>query len=151
GEAGGGHAHSGAMIYLADQFPAEYRNCLFTLNIHGQRLNRDKLERHASGYVARHMPDFAPSGDPWFRGVCVKQGLDGAIYFTDWSDTGECHNYDDATIHRENGRIYKVAYGQNPYQSVNLAKLDDATLVEKLSDRNAMVGNTVRRILQERA
>ena len=75
------------MIYLADQFPSEYRNCLFTLNIHGQRLNRDKLERHASGYVARHMRDFAPSGDPWFRGVCVKQGLDGAVYFTDWSDT----------------------------------------------------------------
>ena len=106
GEAGGGHAHSGAMIYLGDQFPAEYRNCLFTLNIHGQRLNVDKLERKASGYVAKHMPDFAPSSDPWFRGVCVKQGPDGSIYFSDWSDTGECHNYDDATIQRENGRIY---------------------------------------------
>jgi putative membrane-bound dehydrogenase-like protein len=111
GEAGGGHAHSGAMIYLGDQFPAEYRNCLFTLNIHGQRLNVDKLERHQSGYVAKHQPDFAPSGDPWFRGVCVKQGPDGSIYITDWSDTGECHNYDDATIQRENGRIYKVTYG----------------------------------------
>lgn len=112
GEAGGGHAHAGAMIYLGDQFPAEYRNCLFTLNIHGQRLNVDKLERNpkGSGYIAKHRPDFAPSGDPWFRGVCVKQGPDGSIYFTDWSDTGECHNYDDATIQRENGRIYKVAY-----------------------------------------
>lgn len=111
GEAGGGHAHSGAMIYLGDQFPAEYRNNLFTVNIHGQRLNRDKLERSGSGYVAKHMPDFAPSGDPWFRGVCVKQGPDGSIYISDWSDTGECHNYDDATIQRENGRIYKVTYG----------------------------------------
>jgi putative membrane-bound dehydrogenase-like protein len=111
GEAGGGHAHSGAMVYLGDQFPDEYRNCLFTLNIHGQRLNVDKLERKQSGYVATHRPDFAPSSDPWFRGVCVKQGPDGSIYFTDWSDTGECHNYDDATIHRENGRIYKVTYG----------------------------------------
>ncbi|MBC8113412.1 MAG: dehydrogenase, partial [Candidatus Saccharimonas sp.] len=112
GEAGGGHAHSGAMIYLGDQFPAEYRNNLFTVNIHGQRLNRDKLERlpKGSGYVAKHMPDFAPSGDPWFRGVCVKQGPDGSIYISDWSDTGECHNYDDATIQRENGRIYKVTY-----------------------------------------
>ncbi len=111
GEAGGGHAHSGAMIYLGDQFPAEYRNNLFTVNIHGQRLNRDKLERSGSGYVAKHMPDFAPSGDPWFRGVCVKEGLDGSVYISDWSDTGECHNYDDATIQRENGRIYKVTYG----------------------------------------
>ncbi len=116
GEAGGGHAHSGAMIYLGEQFPAEYRNNLFTVNIHGQRLNRDKLERSGSGYVAKHMPDFAPSGDPWFRGVCVKQGPDGSIYISDWSDTGECHNYDDATIHRENGRIYKVTYPSDPFR-----------------------------------
>ena len=79
GEAGGGHAHSGAMIYLGDQFPADYRNCLFTLNIHGQRLNVDKLERSGSGYVARHRPDFGQSKDPWFRGVCVKQGPQCAL------------------------------------------------------------------------
>ena len=110
GEAGGGHAHAGALIYLGDQFPAEYRNNLFTINIHGQRLNRDALERRASGYIAKHMPDFAPSGDRWFRGVCVKQGPDGSIYISDWSDIGECHNHDDAKIQRENGRIYKVTY-----------------------------------------
>lgn len=151
GEAGGGHAHSGAMIYLGTQFPAEYRNCLFTLNIHGQRLNRDKLERSGSGYVAKHLPDFAPSGDPWFRGVCVKQGLDGAIYFTDWSDTGECHNYDDATIHRENGRIYKVQYGTDPVKSFDFAKLTDKELIEALADRDYGKVFVARRLIQERS
>ena len=150
GEAGGGHAHSGAMIYLGDQFPAEYSNNLFTLNIHGQRLNRDKLERSGSGYVARHMTDFAPSGDPWFRGVCVKQGPDG-IYFTDWSDTGECHNYDDATIHRENGRIYQVTYGDQRRKPLDLARVTNDQLIDLLGDKDGPRANTARRILQERA
>ena len=151
GEAGGGHAHSGAMIYLGDQFPADFRNCLFTLNIHGQRLNRDKLERSGSGYVAKHLPDFAPSGDPWFRGVCVRQGVDGSIYFTDWSDTGECHNYDDATIHRENGRIYKVKYGDKQEKPQDLSKLSDKSLVALLSGIDQCRANAARRILQERS
>ena len=151
GEAGGGHAHSGAMIYLGDQFPDDFRNCLFTLNIHGQRLNRDKLERSGSGYVAKHLPDFAQSGDPWFRGVCVRQGLDGAIYYTDWSDTGECHNYDDATIHRENGRIFKVRYGTDIWKPINFANLSDQELIEHLSDRDGGRANVARRILHERA
>src|ERR1051326_2208617 len=34
---GGGHAHVGAMIYLADNWPAEYRGHLFPLNLHGPR------------------------------------------------------------------------------------------------------------------
>ncbi len=142
GEAGGGHAHSGAMIYLGDQFPAEYRNCLFTLNIHGQRLNVDKLERKASGYVAKHMPDFAPSSDPWFRGVCVKQGPDGSIYFSDWSDTGECHNYDDATIQRENGRIYKVTFQGEQKESVAVRRGDaiEAALVRRQWHERAAKG-----------
>jgi putative membrane-bound dehydrogenase-like protein len=52
GDAGGGHAHSGCMVYLGDNWPEEYRGNVFTLNIHGQRLNRDKLVREGSGYVA---------------------------------------------------------------------------------------------------
>ncbi len=152
GEAGGGHAHSGAMIYVGDQFPAEYRNCLFTLNVHGQRLNVDKLERSASGYVAKHRPDFAQSGDPWFRGVCVKQGPDGSIYYTDWSDTGECHNYDDATIQRENGRIYKVTYGDSSVTPDDLSKVNKDHLVMRLViGSNQALVSQYRRIFQEDA
>src|SRR5690606_10222092 len=32
-EYGGGHAHSGAMIYLGDNWPAEYRGRLMTVNL----------------------------------------------------------------------------------------------------------------------
>src|SRR5690606_8543476 len=51
---GGGHAHCGLMIYLGDNWPAEYRNSMLTINLHGQRLNRDVHQRQGSGYVARH-------------------------------------------------------------------------------------------------
>ena len=112
GEAGGGHAHVGAMIYLGDNWPDRYRNDVFTCNIHGKRINRDRLERRGSSYVARHEPDFLMANDPWFRGLELKYGPDGAVYMTDWYDTGECHETDADNAHRENGRIYKIVHGK---------------------------------------
>ena len=53
---------TGAMIYLADNWPSSYRNDVFMCNLHGHRVNRDRLERRGSGYVARHeqrLPDGA--------------------------------------------------------------------------------------------
>ncbi len=44
---------AGCAIYLGDNFPAEYRNTLFTCNIHGNRLNHDGLERTRSGLRRR--------------------------------------------------------------------------------------------------
>src|SRR5437868_7094803 len=92
-DAGGGHAHVGCLVYLGDNFPAEYRNSVFMCNLHGNRLNRDTLERKGSTYVAHHGPDFLFANDSWFRGLCLKSGPDGALYVSDWTDTGECHNY----------------------------------------------------------
>ena len=107
-DAGGGHAHSGCAIYQGENFPAEYRNTLFTCNIHGNRLNNDGLERTAAGMKGVRRPDFAFANDPWFRGICVKQGPEGALYVSDWSDTGECHNYQ--VVDATNGRIFRIAY-----------------------------------------
>ena len=76
-DAGGGHAHAGCCIYQGDNFPKEYRNTLFTCNLHGNRLNNDGLERTATGTKGVRKPDFLFANDPWFRGICVKQGPDG--------------------------------------------------------------------------
>lgn len=108
-ELGGGHAHCGAMIYLGDNWPDEYRGKLFTFNFHGRRLNVEKLERHESGYIGKHEPDFAHFGDPWFRGMDLTYGPDGGVYVLDWSDTGECH--ENTGVHRTSGRIFKIVYG----------------------------------------
>ncbi|MGE0608607.1 MAG: PVC-type heme-binding CxxCH protein, partial [Pirellulales bacterium] len=147
-KAGGGHAHSGAMIYLGDNWPAEYRNSLFTCNIHGNRLNRDRLELSGSGYAARRADDFMFANDPWFRGLWVRQGPEGAAYVADWCDTGECHNYEVAD--QTNGRIYRVAYGKPEHAPINLAKLSDVQLAELQSHANDWHVRQSRRLLQER-
>lgn len=148
-EAGGGHAHSGCAVYLGDNFPPEYRNSVFMCNIHGNRLNRDRLERTPAGYVGKHAPDFLFANDSWFRGICVKTGPEGGLYVTDWSDTGECHNYDKADL--TNGRIFRVVYGTPAAFRGDLAKLPDAALVEMQTDRNDWAVRKSRRLLQERA
>ncbi len=106
---GGGHAHIGMMIYQAEQWPVEYRNKLFTLNMHGRRANVERLERNGSGYVGKHEPDVFLSDDPWFRGIEITTGPDGSGFILDWSDTGECH--DSTGVHRTSGRIFRVSYG----------------------------------------
>ena len=108
-ELGGGHAHSGCLIYQGDNWPEEYHGYLLTLNLHGRRVNVDRLKKKGTGYVAKHDPDMLKSADPWFRGIDLSAGPDGSVFILDWSDTGECH--DTTGVHRSSGRIYKVSYG----------------------------------------
>jgi putative membrane-bound dehydrogenase-like protein len=148
-DAGGGHAHSGCAIYLGDNFPPEYRNSVFMCNIHGSRLNRDSLHRTDRGYVGKHEKDFLFANDPWFRGICVKQGPEGALYVSDWTDTSECHNYDVADV--SNGRIYRVSYGTpKPFRG-DVAAMPDAELAQAQLSGNEWLVRHARRVLQERA
>jgi len=147
-DAGGGHAHSGAVVYLGDNFPAEYRNTLLTCNIHGNRLNRDILKRHGSGYKAERAKDFLFANDPWFRGIMLKVGPDGGLYVSDWCDTGECHNYDKADT--SNGRIHKVVYGTPKAWKGDLSKEGVDGLAKLVGDRNQWLSRHARRILIER-
>jgi putative membrane-bound dehydrogenase-like protein len=151
GEAGGGHAHVGAMVYLGDNWPDSYRDTLFTCNIHGHRVNNDTLELKGSGYVARHRKDFLLANDDWFRGLELKYGPDGGVYLTDWSDTGECHENDADNAHRENGRIYKITYGDVKPVHVDLSKATDAELVSYQRHKNDWYARTARHLIQERA
>ena len=148
-EAGGGHAHAGAMIYLGDNWPDAYRDHIFMCNLHGSRVNQDILERTGSGYVAHHGKDFLFANDPWFRGLALMYGPDGGVYVSDWCDTGECHNYEHIT--RTTGRIYKVTYGKPAAVDVDLAKSSDAELVKLQSHKNEWFARHARRLLQERA
>ncbi|HEU5117617.1 MAG TPA: PVC-type heme-binding CxxCH protein, partial [Isosphaeraceae bacterium] len=150
-KAGGGHAHAGLMIYQADNWPEEYRDDLFTLNLHGRRMNRDHLERHGATYSASHRPDPISWSDPWFRGLSLLSGPDGGVFVSDWSDIGECHENDG--VARSTGRIYKIVYGQppNPIPSGDLTRQTDAQLVKLQSHPNIWYSRQARRILQERA
>jgi putative membrane-bound dehydrogenase-like protein len=107
-QAGGGHAHSGMVICSEPTWPAEFQRSVLTVNLHGQRLNRDVLERDGCTYAGHHADDFMKASDPWFRGVELHFGRHGELYLADWSDVGECHENDG--VHRTSGRIYRITW-----------------------------------------
>lgn len=147
--AGGGHAHCGAMIYLGDNWPEEYRGTFFTNNLHGNRINNDILKPNGSSWVAGHADDFLFGNDPWFRGMSVKYGPDGGVFVSDWHDFGECHDSDGS--HRTSGRIYKVVFGKPRSQPVDLQALPDDDLVDLHQHSNEWMVRHARRILHERS
>lgn len=147
--AGGGHAHCGTMVYLGDTWPTQYRNTVFMHNIHGKRINNDILKRAGSGYTAGHGRDLLRSNDPWYMGVTLRYGPDGAVYSSDWSDTGECHSV--RNTRRETGRIYKIQYGRSKAAPVDIARLEDRELVALQLHRNDWHVQHARRVLHERA
>lgn len=147
---GGGHAHSGLTIYLGDNWPERYRGRLLTLNLHGRRVNVDRPEREGSGYAGRHEPDILQSADPWFRGIDLSYGPDGAVYLLDWSDTGECH---EATgVHRTSGRVFRVSYrsANRPPRTTDLAQRSFADLVDLHRHPNEWYARQARQILAAR-
>lgn len=147
---GGGHAHIGMMIYQGDNWPAEYRGRLFTLNMHGRRANQEILERKGSGYVGKHGPDFFIATDKWFRGMELTYGPDGGVYVADWSDTGECH--DSTGVHRTSGRIYKITHGETKRPAVSdLTKFSVGELVRLHTHTNEWFVRQARLQLVERA
>ena len=110
---GGGHAHVGMLIYQEPTWPAEYQRRLMTINLHGRRINVERLDAEGSGYVGRHEPDIFPTADKWFRGMELLPMPDGNVLLLDWSDTGECH--ESTGVHRTSGRIFKLSYdGSSP-------------------------------------
>ena len=147
--AGGGHAHSGLMIYQGGNWPAKYRGNAFAINFHGRRLNQDILHRHGAGYRATHGQDLVQIGDPWFRGLDLRIGADGSVFITDWTDAGECHDEDG--VHRNSGRIFKLSYG-DPGKPIHgdLAQLSNNQLVGLLTHENVWFARRARAVLRDR-
>ncbi len=150
-EAGGGHAHAGAMIYLADTWPAKYRGAIFMNNIHGQRLNVDLLKPSGSGYVGTHAPDFLLTGDQASQILNLRTGPDGQAFLIDWYDMQACHLTEIEKHDRSNGRIYKISYGENKYTPVDLGKQSDLQLAELMLHSNDYFVRHARKILAHRA
>jgi putative membrane-bound dehydrogenase-like protein len=154
---GGGHAHAGAMIYLGDAWPEKYRGQLFMNNIHGARLNVDRLTPKGSGYVGDGEPDFLKANDLWSQILYLRYGPDGQVYMIDWYDKNQCHHGDPAVHDRTNGRIFKITYDTSrenkrpdPLQ-VDLSKKTDVELAQLQLHKNDWYVRMARRLLMERA
>ncbi len=149
-QAGGGHAHIGLMIYQGDNWPDRYRGGVYTLNLHGRRINEDLLASQGAGYTAKHGADMCFIADPFYRGMDLVSGPDGGVFIADWSDTGECHDHDG--VHRTSGRIYKLVHGtpRNPGQ-VDVAALAGTGLRGNLFVANQWWSRAAVREWQRRA
>jgi putative membrane-bound dehydrogenase-like protein len=149
----GGHSPVGTMIYLGDNWPAEYHNHLFTLNLHGHQMNHQVNEREAGGYNTRHAgTDVFFCGDRSFVGVDLQYGPDGTVCILDWSDQRHCHNPDTEQWDRSNGRIYRMKHDATwkPVR-VNYAAGSDMELAVAQQHVNDWHVRTARRVLAERA
>jgi len=148
-ELGGGHAHVGMLIYQGGLWPKEYEGAMLTCNLHGNRINMDRLEREGCGYVGKHAPDFMQAKDKWFRGIDLLTCPDGNVIVSDWSDSGECHDNDG--VHRTSGRIYKIVYGESKKaEPINVAAMKDHELLKAIRSTNIWWSRTAAQVLTER-
>lgn len=150
-ELGGGHAHCGLTIYNGSNFPPEYRGRPLFFNIHGRCINQEQLVPQGSGYVAKHLPDFLKTNDPWFTGVSLKVGPDGAVYFIDWYDQQKCHKTDPLVWDRGNGRVYRVKYDSTwkPWKG-DVAALPEQELWKMHAHPNGFQVRQAQKALRER-
>ncbi|MDA7627842.1 c-type cytochrome [Verrucomicrobia bacterium] len=149
----GGHSHIGTMLYQGNNWPAAYRNQLYTHNLHGHQLNVQVNERDGSGYNTVHAgKDMLMVADPRYIAIDLKYGPDGAVYINDWYDTQHCHNPNAEQWERGTGRMYRIQY-EATYEPtlVNLSRKSDRELAWLQLHQNAWFARTARRLLQERS
>lgn len=147
---GGGHAHCGTLVYLGGSWPESYRDQMFMGNIHGRRLNVDKLTAKGSGYVASRAPDFLLANDAHARFINMQTGPDGNVYLIDWYDPQACHHNNPNIWDRSTGRMYKISHKDAKPVAVDLATKTDEELVELMLHKNDWFVRHARRLLQER-
>lgn len=148
----GGHSHVGTMIYLGDNWPAQYRNHLFTHNLHGHRINHQVNLRDRSGFNTVHAgDDVFHCADPQYIGVDLQCGPDGAVYISDWYDPRHCHSPHTEQWQRGNGRMYRMRYEGFAPANVNYKAASDEELVEAQLHSNDWHVRASRLVLTERA
>ena len=142
-------AHGGARIYLADEFPREYRDRIFMANLHEHAVLTDILEPKGSGFVGHHGDDTLLANDAAWVGFSMEIGPDGAVYVLDWHDADICGN---SVNDKETGRIFRLApKGLPGATGLKLAALGDLELVELQLHHNDWFVRRARLLLQQRA
>lgn len=107
----------GVAWYEAEQFPEEYRDCIFLCNPVNGQVHRDRIHFRGSSPWVETQPDFLTCDDGWFRPVDVKLGPDGALYVADFYNAIIGH-YEVPLQHprrdRTHGRVWRIVYTGNP-------------------------------------
>ena len=142
-------AHGGARFYMADTFPAKYRNRLFMCNIHEHAVLTDVLVPDGSSFVGKHGDDFMPTNDLAWVGFSVEIGPEGGVYVLDWHDTDVCGN---KVNFPNSGRVYRIMpAGAKRTAAPDLRSLSDEQLVELQRHTNDWYVRQSRLLLHTRA
>ncbi|QEL15758.1 PVC-type heme-binding CxxCH protein [Limnoglobus roseus] len=150
----------GLTWYDADQFPDQWKGCTFLGNVVTNRINADKIEWKGSTPVAKELPDFLSSGDPWFRPSDIKLGPDGALYVSDFYNKIIGH-YEVDLKHpgrdKSRGRVWRIVWqGKDGKASppkmpfADLTKETPEKLVELTGSKNITTRLMATRALIER-
>ncbi len=113
------------------------------------------LTRDSSGHPHYQKgADFMLSNDPWFRPISAHFGPDGCLYVVDWYNKIISHNEVPRTHpdrDKTRGRIWRIRHeSQKPVPRVDLAKSNDARLIELLGGGNALVATQAWQELADR-
>lgn len=107
----------GNMIIASRAFPDDWQNNFLNTNVISfQGIWRVPLTQDGAGMKGDTQFDLVkadPAVYPTFRPSCISVGLDGALYFCDWSNAtiGHMqHHLRDPNRDHQHGRIYKLAY-----------------------------------------
>ena len=149
-EAGGGHAHAGAMFYLGNDHWGIDRDAIFMNNIHGYRVNTDHIRREGSGYTASHGEDFLKVHDSWSQWLNYRIGPDGSVTAIDWYDKNQCHSPNPDVHEKTLGRIFNITHEKDEWVKVDLSHKTGTELAELQLHQNDWYVRQARRILQER-
>ena len=150
----GGHSHVGTMLYLGDNWPEDYRDNLFTHNLHGKQMNRHLIQDEDSAVLSHsHGREQLFVSDKRYLGVDLKYGPDGAVYIIDWYDSQQCHTNNVERWDRTNGRVYRMQYEKTfkPAAPVDLTKASDNQLIKYLSHTNEWYARQAQHELRQRA
>jgi putative heme-binding domain-containing protein len=136
---------AGVAYYSAEQFPAEYRDCLYVGNVITNVIHRDVPKWTGSTPWVEQPDDFVSCEDWWFHPVDLQIGPDGALYIADFYNCIIGH-YEVDLQHprrdRHRGRIWRVVWqeGSTPNGMLpDLTAADRDELVRRLDDANFAV------------
>jgi azurin/glucose/arabinose dehydrogenase len=111
----------GTGMVSSRHFPDDWQGNFLNLNVISfQGIYRVKVTQDGSGLKGERLEDLVsadPADLPTFRPVAVSTGPDGAIYFTDWSQTiiGHLqHHLRDPNRDHQHGRVYRITYEGRP-------------------------------------
>lgn len=133
--------HCGLEIIEEPHFPEDWQGTLVTCDFRGNRINRFKLERSGSTYVAKQMPDVLASNHRSFRPIDARVGPDGALYIADWYNPIIQHgevDFRDPRRDHVHGRIWRLkATGRPLAERPKIVGAKPAELLPMLrSERN---------------